>query len=85
MNKSRKISLILSLAVFISIAVSCGSQKQLPSACLKKPDAGNCKAAFHRYYYSPETKKCEMFIWGGCGGNVPFETMVECRKMCGRI
>jgi len=23
------------------------------------------------------------FIWGGCGGVVPFETMEECNNECG--
>ncbi|MBA4146415.1 MAG: proteinase inhibitor I4 serpin, partial [Cytophaga sp.] len=27
-------------------------------------------------------KKCKEFIWGGCGGVVPFETLEECKGGC---
>ncbi|SVC52991.1 uncharacterized protein METZ01_LOCUS305845 [marine metagenome] len=39
-------------------------------------------AAFPRYYYDQNEKKCMKFIWGGCGGVVPFETMEECNNGC---
>jgi hypothetical protein len=50
--------------------------------CDLKPDGGPCKALFWKYYYNPTTKKCEKFVYGGCGGVVPFETKEECRGMC---
>ncbi|MEO5730297.1 MAG: BPTI/Kunitz-type proteinase inhibitor domain-containing protein, partial [Byssovorax sp.] len=28
------------------------------------------------------TQRCRDFIWGGCGGTVPFETRRECRSVC---
>ena len=39
-------------------------------------------AAFPRYYYDQNEKKCMKFIWGGCGGVVPFATMEECKNGC---
>lgn len=42
------------------------------------PDPGPCEAAMPRYYYDPATRVCTEFLWGGCGGVVPFETMEEC-------
>ena len=42
------------------------------------PDSGPCEAAMPRYYYDPATRMCTEFLWGGCGGVVPFETMEEC-------
>ncbi|XP_061486733.1 eppin-like [Rhineura floridana] len=51
----------------------------LPSVC------GNCKAMFARYFYNVSTQKCELFIYGGCGGNKNnFETEDECVKTCGQ-
>jgi Kunitz/Bovine pancreatic trypsin inhibitor domain len=47
--------------------------------CLLKPDAGFCLAAFKRYYYDPAEKKCKEFMWGGCEGVVPFETLEACK------
>ena len=52
-------------------------------ACSLKPDVGGCKAYFPKYYYDAETQKCKQFIWGGCGGVVPFETLEECQDTCG--
>ena len=58
-----------------------GIVESAKSRCFLSPDPGLCKAAFTRYYYSPKTKKCESFIWGGCDGLVPFETLEDC-KIC---
>jgi hypothetical protein len=79
----KKKSLIFFITVSFLVISACGNQKKLPSACKEKPAAGNCKAAFQCYYYNPKTKKCEMFIWVGCAGNVPFRTLEECQKQCG--
>jgi len=46
--------------------------------CSLQPEAGVCNAAFERYYYDQEEKKCKAFTWGGCNGIVPFETLAEC-------
>ena len=42
------------------------------------PDPGPCEGAFPRYYYDPTTRMCREFIWGGCRGVVPFETLEDC-------
>lgn len=52
------------------------------SKCVLAPEAGTCKAYIPRYYYDPVEKKCKEFIWGGCNGVVPFETLAEC-ETCG--
>ncbi len=46
--------------------------------CLQIPEVGPCNAAIPIYYFDSKTKKCEIFIWGGCAGVVPFDTMEEC-------
>ena len=43
-----------------------------------EPDPGHCEAAITRYYYDRDEKRCVEFLWGGCGGVVPFETLDEC-------
>jgi len=50
--------------------------------CELEPDAGLCLAAIPKYYYDKTEKKCKQFIWGGCDGVVPFNTMKECEKQC---
>lgn len=37
---------------------------------------GHCRAALRRYEWSHGS--CESFVWGGCGGLVPFETKAAC-------
>lgn len=73
---SKKIFIAFFFAIFLS---ACHENKP---ECALEPDAGNCLAAFPRYYFNNSTKKCEEFTWGGCGGVVPFETKEEC-EMCG--
>jgi len=56
--------------------------KHQPERCDLKPQTGMCKAAFAKYYFNNNTKRCEQFIWGGCGGTVPFENLLSCQKSC---
>lgn len=46
--------------------------------CDLVPDPGYCKAYIPKYYFDKTDGKCKEFIWGGCGGVVPFHTMEEC-------
>jgi hypothetical protein len=54
----------------------------LPKKCSLKPETGPCKAFFKKYYYDTGSKTCKSFIWGGCGGVVPFDTVEDCNKTC---
>lgn len=58
------------------------AEDALPAICEEKPEAGMCRAAFTRYYHDAESGTCRSFIWGGCGGNVPFDTMESCQAAC---
>ena len=33
------------------------------------PETGPCRAKSVQYFYNPVTKRCEKFVYGGCGGN----------------
>jgi len=50
--------------------------------CNLEPESGTCKARISRYYFNQQEGICKEFIWGGCGGVVPFETLEECKKIC---
>lgn len=50
--------------------------------CKLKPDPGICKAYMPRYYFDESEDTCKEFIWGGCGGTVPFETLESCIEAC---
>ena len=50
--------------------------------CKLAPATGPCKARIPRYFFNQKTKGCEMFIWGGCKGVVPFKTLFHCQRSC---
>lgn len=43
----------------------------------------SCLAYIPRWRYDPETRTCENFVYGGCGGNANnFETIEACEGKC---
>ena len=76
-------SLIKTAAVlFILSLTQCKDDCIKSDRCKLEPDAGPCYATITRYYYDKDAKQCKPFIYGGCDGVVPFETLEECRKGC---
>lgn len=59
-----------------------GQEVDLRKRCRMEPDGGPCKAIFDAGYYDGAAKTCRTFIYGGCNGTVPFETVEACRKVC---
>ena len=52
--------------------------------CALKPEVGPCEALFRKFFYNATTDQCELFIYGGCGGNDNrFDTRSECISECG--
>lgn len=66
-------------------AISGCASKPLPDACYQPPESGQCRAAIERYYFDAGLNRCKAFIWGGCGGQVPFDTLEACTSTCGEI
>lgn len=75
------IFLITSLFLFTSCS-NTSKNTQLSKKCLELPGKGRCKAYFEKFYFNTEEKKCKRFVWGGCGGNIPFHTISNCKKVC---
>lgn len=55
--------------------------------CKKPAAAGDaektCFAMQEKWYHNDESKQCEQFVYGGCGGNRNrFDTKEECEKRC---
>ncbi|MEA3522095.1 MAG: BPTI/Kunitz domain-containing protein [Campylobacterota bacterium] len=79
-------SLVLSLAVIFSGCMATApvekKEKKIDPRCLQKGESGRCRAYMPRYYFDNESHTCKEFIWGGCGGVVPFKTMKSCRDTC---
>ncbi|KAJ8018672.1 Boophilin-H2 [Holothuria leucospilota] len=54
------------------------------SVCDLPVDPGSCRGFFPRYYYDADTSQCQVFIYGGCGGNENiFASEEECLTLCG--
>lgn len=56
----------------------CGCMPPPKSRCELTPNPGPCDAHIPKYYFDMTEMKCKEFIWGGCEGVVPFNTMEEC-------
>ncbi|NIP39762.1 MAG: DUF1311 domain-containing protein [Candidatus Dadabacteria bacterium] len=54
----------------------------LDERCYIKPDPGMCEEFIMKYFYYPDGGNCSSFIWSGCGGVIPFESMAECKEIC---
>lgn len=50
--------------------------------CKLKPDRGPCRAMMKGYFFNPTTKTCQEFIYGGCGGSLPFKSKEDCERLC---
>nr|XP_028591493.1 whey acidic protein-like [Podarcis muralis] len=62
---------------------ACG--KISPEVCKLPKDPGPCLGYSQFYYYNSATRKCEIFVYGLCGGNGNrFRTKLECMMVCGQ-
>ncbi|CAF0851289.1 unnamed protein product [Brachionus calyciflorus] len=63
------------------------SEKKLETkrvnVCELNAEPGICRGYMEKFFYNKDTKKCEKFIYGGCGGNEnKFNTIEECEAKC---
>ncbi|VDP21130.1 unnamed protein product [Soboliphyme baturini] len=57
--------------------------KRSPLGCFEPLKKGHCRGRIPRYYYNGTSEKCELFLYGGCGGNSNnYDTFDDCLKMC---
>eukprot|EP00485_Elphidium_margaritaceum_P016215 CAMPEP_0202733638 /NCGR_PEP_ID=MMETSP1385-20130828/188272_1 /ASSEMBLY_ACC=CAM_ASM_000861 /TAXON_ID=933848 /ORGANISM="Elphidium margaritaceum" /LENGTH=324 /DNA_ID=CAMNT_0049399977 /DNA_START=68 /DNA_END=1042 /DNA_ORIENTATION=- len=68
------------------------AQRQRPRStssadvCSMPAAPGRCRGQFERYFFNSETGQCELFIYGGCGGNDNnFLTLEACEARCGSV
>jgi hypothetical protein len=76
------LSIVFSLACECKTKNRAAGEEPLHANCLLKPEPGPCRMALKRYFYDEKEKKCKEFIYGGCKGVVPFETLADCKKGC---
>jgi hypothetical protein len=74
--------LLATITLLIFTQPGCKKDCTKSDNCDLEPETGPCMAAFPRYYYDKEEKKCKEFTWGGCGGVVPFDSLEACIPEC---
>ncbi|XP_054082505.1 actinia tenebrosa protease inhibitors [Zeugodacus cucurbitae] len=53
------------------------------SECYQPREVGRCFGLFRRYAYNADSRRCEEFVYGGCGGNRNnFESKEACESTC---
>lgn len=54
--------------------------------CYLDYDSGPCRVTEARWYYNRQAGICDMFAYGGCGGNGNnFQSVEECENSCGHL
>lgn len=57
-----------------------------PEHCMLPSETGPCRALQPKYYYDSRVGVCDVFGYGGCGGNQnKFDTGEECEARCGNV
>ncbi|XP_070378535.1 BPTI/Kunitz domain-containing protein-like, partial [Dermacentor albipictus] len=51
--------------------------------CADPVEKGPCNESHIRYYFNPQRKSCQEFVYGGCHGNVNnYQTLDDCKHFC---
>eukprot|EP00096_Caligus_rogercresseyi_P003711 TRINITY_DN1716_c0_g1_i1.p1 TRINITY_DN1716_c0_g1~~TRINITY_DN1716_c0_g1_i1.p1 ORF type:complete len:445 (-),score=99.12 TRINITY_DN1716_c0_g1_i1:112-1416(-) len=51
--------------------------------CTLGPDPGPCRGSLIRYAFHTESRLCQEFVYGGCGGNENnFGSIMDCQSQC---
>ena len=72
---------MLDIVSLVNLILNLGDSA-MPEECFLEPDPGPCFGYMPMYYYNQDTQSCEIFIYGGCMGLVPFQSFEECYNAC---
>ncbi|XP_013385342.1 kappaPI-actitoxin-Avd3d [Lingula anatina] len=57
--------------------------QRIDPICLIQPIALDCGLHLPMYFFHVATRQCELFIYKGCQGNIPFfRTLEDCEAKC---
>jgi len=88
-NSGAPLDITESIPDFPSLADSSNSNSLVRNLrnspdCESKPDGGNCRSYFIKYYFDKNSGTCKDFVYGGCDGNGNrYDSAKECEKQCG--
>jgi len=76
------IALFILLGLSVSSSVTQAANRRV-KICIQPMKSGRCFGYVPSFAYNPFERKCEEFVYGGCGGNENrFETKAECELNC---
>ncbi|XP_076464212.1 papilin-like isoform X2 [Babylonia areolata] len=53
------------------------------TTCQQPREVGRCRARIQRWYFNQQSQTCQIFYYGGCGGNDNnFNTQADCEHHC---
>lgn len=82
-SSTMKVMYLTSSTFFILFVGAPRKYFHMSHKCTQAIDSGYCEEQHTRYFYNIATDSCQMFYYGGCGGNDNnFYTETECRKAC---
>jgi uncharacterized lipoprotein YbaY len=82
-GKSACISCLVCIFIFVGIYTTRPPIISGLYFCQLRPEPGLCYASIEQYYFNPQLRSCQIFIWGGCGGNQNrFSSREECERTC---
>lgn len=62
-----------------------GESKTKRGECMLPPEPGPCRRDVIRYFFDPSRMSCEIFYYGGCGGNENrFTSVKACYDICSK-
>jgi len=74
--------LVLVIGLVSVAGLGLGACYEDQTRCSERPERGPCDLDVQAYWFDGREGECKEFIWGGCDGNVPFESIGECRETC---
>ncbi|XP_062817010.1 kunitz-type serine protease inhibitor 2-like [Anolis carolinensis] len=75
--------LLLVLLLLVSLFGPLDAYDEEETICSLPRETGRCRRSLRRFYFNIETGQCEIFHYGGCGGNANnFLTQDECFSKC---
>lgn len=80
-DMNKRLLFILALSVATTWSQAQAQDEEDP--CTLPASPGNCRGRKRRVFFNPDTKRCEIFFYTGCGGNANiFRNLIDCHETC---
>jgi hypothetical protein len=74
------------LLMIVATAMVSATPPLTTDVCTFSKDVGRCRGRKIMFRYNQDEGRCELFLYGGCGGNANrFTSLLECHERCGHL